>query len=354
MGFWSWLTGRDPKESDLYANYEKVDDVTSKIKTLASTNVGNSQQNIYEAFNQLNNVHGLAEYVGTIEIGNFDAVFSSVKSTVDQLATQISDKADSIKEYEEAPWYKKVASTLTMGIFKVGEGLLSVVEDLGDGVVSIVGWTAGKLGAKNFADSAANFVKKEWSHDAFNFYYKSDFAKASAFTEDSAIAGGLKIAGKTVGYLYAGGAVAGFAKGAGAAAKAGSMFSKVATGMGKLASSTTWGATAVGFLGGVGNGTDEGLNAGLDFNQAFGNGIKSGVIQGTLAFAGGKLGEKMNKSAQIKKATADGDTVTAEALKGQKLSNFEGYTDSITKAGQDFGSSLYDVQHTGVQSKCCC
>ena len=339
MGFWSWLTGRDPKESDLYANYEKVGEVTDLLKQISTTQVESARSAIYEALNQLNSVNGLTTYVGSVEPGNFEGVFTGIGDTIANIGSSINEKAESIKKYEEAPWYEKLASTVTMGIFKVGEGLLSVVEDLGDGIVSLVGWTAGKLGAKGLQESASNFVKKEWSHDVFNFYYKSDFAKASAFTEDSAIAGGLKLVGKTVGYLYAGGVMSG----------AMGISSATNVGIGVLkASGSTWGATAAGFLGGLGSGTESGLNAGLDFDSAFGQGVKSGAIQGGLAFAGGKLGEKMNKSAAIKKA--GGDSAKVEAIKGQKLSEFQGYSDAVTKAGEDFGTSLRNVGSKGLKT----
>ena len=43
--------------------------------------------------------------------------------------------------------------------------------DLANGVVSFVGWLAPK--DSGLEKACTDFVKKEWSHDAFNFYYKS-------------------------------------------------------------------------------------------------------------------------------------------------------------------------------------
>ena len=283
-GIVTWATGHNPREEKkLVANFNKVSDVTSEIKTIAHTKVPTAQEEVYAAFNNLNSVRGLAEYVGTIEVSNYDTVFDQIEKTVESISTQVNDKADAIKKYQESGLGEKILSTVCMGAAKVTEGLLSVVEDLGDGVVSIVGWGAGKLGAKEFQKDCANFVKKEWSHDALNFYYKSDFAKASAFTEDSAIAGGLKIAGKTVGYLYAGGVLSG------AAGAAGLGTTKVGMALGNLASGSTWGATVAGAMGGLGSGTEAGLNAGLEYDAAFGKGVTTGLVQGGLAFAGGKL-----------------------------------------------------------------
>ena len=72
-----WITGRDPKEADVYANYDKVQTTSDNIRSIAKNQVLTAQESIYAAFNQLNSVKGLAEYVGTIEVGNYDTVFTS-------------------------------------------------------------------------------------------------------------------------------------------------------------------------------------------------------------------------------------------------------------------------------------
>ena len=37
MGLWSWLTGRDEKQQDVYANYERVDDLVANLKKVSTT-----------------------------------------------------------------------------------------------------------------------------------------------------------------------------------------------------------------------------------------------------------------------------------------------------------------------------
>jgi len=342
--FWNWLTGHDEKEEDVVANYDKVAEVTSAIQTIAHTQVPNAKDAVYEAFNRLNSVKGLSEYVGTIEVSNYDTVFEQISKTVEEISSQVDSKAEAIKKYSDSNFFEKVGSTFCMGVCKIGEGLLSVVEDLGDGVVSIVGWGAGKLGFKDFQNDCANFVKKEWSHDAFNFYYKSDFAKASVFTEDSGMAGCLKLAGKAVGYLYAGGAISG------AVGATGFASTKVATVAGHIASSSTWGATAAGFLGGLGAGTETGLNAGMSYDDAFSAGTKTGLVQGGLAFAGGKLGEGLGKSHAVKEAVKSGDDAAIQAAKATKWTDYQGYTDAVTKAGQRFGEASVKTIKAGTNS----
>ena len=231
MGFLSWLTGRDEKESDVYANYDKVDSVVQEINSIGTNQVETARTEINAAITALNNVNGVAQYVGQVNAGGYDSVFESIASSISQIGEQLQNKANSIKEYEESSWLEKLGSTSAMVFTKLGEGLLSVAEDIGDGVVSIVGWVAPE--DSDLEKACESFVKKNWSHDAFNFYYNSDFAKKSAFTEDSAIAGGLKLVGSTAGYLALGGAVAGV--GSSVAGKAAGALGKVESGGGKAA-----------------------------------------------------------------------------------------------------------------------
>ena len=39
MSLWSWLTGRNPKEEDLYANFSKVAEVTDELRNVATKTV---------------------------------------------------------------------------------------------------------------------------------------------------------------------------------------------------------------------------------------------------------------------------------------------------------------------------
>ena len=369
MGFLSWLTGRDEKESDVYANYDKVDSVVQEINSIGTNQVETARTEINAAITELNNVNGVAQYVGQVNAGGYDSVFESIASSISQIGEQLQNKADSIKEYEESAWYEKLGSTFAMTGAKLGEGILSVAEDIGDGVVSIAGWIAPKdSGVEKACES---FVKKNWSHDAFNFYYNSDFAKKSTFTEDSAIAGGLKIVGSTAGYLALGGIVSG------AAVPLANSSKGVIKAAGTFLNSTTKVNTLTAALSGMGSGTEAGLQSGLSMNEAAAGGAKQAAIQGTLAYAGGKLGEKATKKQVAKdfegtgkdstkfmskdnakkeiqastKITESGKQklmdeidnmsgkvvtrrrVANEVLKSKdlKLNNFQGYTDSITQ-----------------------
>ena len=183
MGFKSWLTGRN----DLYADHDKIESVIEQLQTVKTHDLKSAKNEIGEAIQALNACTGFQQYVcNTLKPDSFDEVIDASGEAIDTLVANIEGKVEDIKAYSEAGIIKKAFSTYLMANAKVGEGVLSVLEDLGDGAVSIIGWVAPK--DSGLEKACKKFVEKEWSHDAFNFYYKSSLAKASVFTEDSALA----------------------------------------------------------------------------------------------------------------------------------------------------------------------
>ena len=340
MGIVSWLTGRDEKEADVYANFEKVDVVVSGIKKISSNEVENARDSVNEAINQLNNVNGLAQYVGNINTSAFNGIFESIASTIVKIGEQVQAKADDIKAYESSSWWEKAGSTVSMAFAKTGEGVLSVFEDLGDGVVSLVGWAAPKdSGVEKWC---SDFVEKEWAHDTFNFYYESDFAKKSTFTEDSGIAGAFKITGSIAGTLAISAATAGVASGAGLAAKGGA--AKAAN---ILIGNTTRANTTMAALMGMGSGTEAGLKQGLSFNEAALAGAKQGVVQGGIAYGFGKLGEH-NAAKPYKEQIKQGEALKTKAQEtmkqaGKDMKNPELTRGMIDKAQNTFSQAQDDI-----------
>lgn len=402
---YEFFTGRDPKAADVYADYDRVADVTDRINQIAKNDVDDAKEAIQAAVQELNNVNGFQQYVGSLPTNTFDSTLDTVSTAISDIGTAITSAAEDIKAYEEAPWYEKAGSTILMGGAKLLEGGLGVLEDIGDGLLSVGGFVAGGLGFDT--TGIENFIEADLAHDAFNGFYESDLAKASLFTEDSAIAGGFELLGNTAGYLALGGALSG----AGAAVansgkvaslvSSGSKFGKAAgtvfKGLGTAFSSTTRVNTATAFLSGVGSGTESNLKQGMTLNEAVANGgIQQGAIQGIIAGVGGKLGEKTQKKNAIEqfsktrkgtistKGTLTADTVKSqiddmginatkkEALKAsiddmtgasgkisrqkvlnlmeeQKLNTFQGYTDPITKTGQKAGETfVHAVAHPVV------
>ncbi len=316
MSFWSWLTGRDDiKEKSVVANFQLVEDVTTELKTIGQTGVGNAQDAVYAALDALNNVKGM-EYVGSITVSNYDSVFSSVTEMINGVADQLEGKANDIKTYQESSFLEKVGSTFCMGAAKLGEGLLSVVEDLGDGVVSLVGWGAGALGAKDFQNDCVNFINKEWSHDALSFYYDSEFAKKSAITEDSRAAGAFKLVGKVGGYIGAGYLAAG-AMGLSAAGTYGAGLLS--------ASGVTWGGAAVAGVATMGSSMEGSIRTAIangeefDYNAGMVKALADGGKAAALSFALGKGAEKLSGALKAKAAARAADKLD-EAAKGGEQS----------------------------------
>ena len=306
-----WWTGRSKKQSDLYLKEENVKIVKEDLEYIKNKVIQEERLNCQEALRALNQVKGM-EYVANIQEDSFNEIYDNIESAVEAIIQQVDAKVADIKAYDSASWLKKAGSTVAMTGAKFGEGILSVFESIGDGVVSVAGYIGGALGNKSFQDGCANFIKKSWSHDVFNFYYNSDFAKASLYTEDSGIASIVKVAGQTASYL----ALGGFASGVGASwATSGKGLLKAA---GTFAKSTTRINTAIATVGGIGQGTETGLNNGLEYNEAFGKGVKQGLVQGATAYAFGKLGEKAQKNAAVKEAQGQVKQAEQELSKAQE------------------------------------
>lgn len=312
MGFIEWITGRDEKESDVYANFDRVETVVDNIKNIATQRIDNAKIEVDNAISNLNNVNGLAQYVGQVSPNVYDAIFEEISKTISTIGDQLTIKANDIKAYEEASGWDRFWSGAAMAGSKIGEGFLSVFEGIGDGVVSIAGWIAPE--DSGFEKACEDFVKADWSHDAFNFYYESDYAKKSWFTEDSGLASGFKIVGETAGYLTLGGFVSGAGGVVANSSKVTGMInsgSKVVRGGGKalkaagtFAKSTTRVNTLNAALGGMGSGTETGIRSGLSIDDAARSyGTTQAIAQGTVAWGAGKLGEYSQKSAAKKAAT---------------------------------------------------
>lgn len=383
MGFLEWLSGRN----GIYKNQTAITNFYDELDDIKNNTINQARNDCREAIRNLNLVHGM-EYVANIGEESFDAIYDEIDSAVEIIRTQVDEKVADIDAFSKASGWEKIGSTLVMTGVKFGEGALSVFESIGDGVVAVGGFVAGVLGDTKGQENAANFIKKNWSHDIFNFYYNSDFAKASAYTENSGAAAIVKLAGQTASYLALGGFVSGLG---GVGAKSTNV---VVKGLGKFAQSTTRVNTLTATLGGVGQGTETGLNSGLDYKDAFlKKGVKQGLMQGAMAYGFGRLGERAQRNAAVKEAErvakqqlddigdlmtetqqrvtkaaenfnkaqsgaekmtaatelgrAKADLVTVQQLKNEALvladnaknATYQGYTDAITKAGQKAGTN---------------
>ena len=336
MGFLNdakkFLTGHDSAaEKKVMAQSSQIKAVIGSLDGISSKGVAQVKSNVRDAMQKLQSAKGI-EYVAQIDPGHFDDLYDSVASAISGLSGKFSESYKAIEEYSTAdPVDKFLASTLMAGS-KFGEGILSVPEELGDGALSIVGWGAGKLGFKGAQDEIGKFIEKDWAHTAFDkLYYSTDFAKKSAFTEDSGISGAFKIGGKAVGYLYAGGLATRVGGKMLSGAKAGGKLYKLGHGALNLASGSTWGSTTAAALGGMGSGTQNGLRSGMSYDDAFNQGVKSAAIQGGTAFAAGKISEGLAKhsATKAKKAELDAAEENVGFKKADELTAKTKWRDAI-------------------------
>ena len=122
------FTGRK-YDHDVLENEELVAEVIDNLNTIATKGVSDAQTEVETAITALNNVKGMSEYVGTVSMSEIGTIFTEMTTSVQALGTAMQQSADSIKEYDESEWYEKAGSTILMGLSKVGEGLLNIVED---------------------------------------------------------------------------------------------------------------------------------------------------------------------------------------------------------------------------------
>ena len=330
-----FFTGRDSNTDYVGENPDAVAGVVNQLNTIATGSDGaveQGRQKVISAIDALNSTKGM-EYITEIPTDGIKKMFDQIGESIKSIANNLSSVASDLEEYSNSAWYEKLGSSAAMAGVKIGEGGLSVGEDIVDAGASVVGFF-GSLGGADTTD-IENFIKGNWSHDAFNFYYKSDLAKKSFFTEDSALAGTFKIAGSTVGYLALGGVLSG-AGGALAAKTAGSAskFVKPVHALGTFASSTTRINTLTASISGLGSGTETQLLKGKDIKDAVTNGgLQQMVIQGGLAYGAGKLGEFETKKAvanEIGNAKGSSKFISDDAAKKIINSN-----NNISQAGKE-------------------
>ena len=252
---------------------QTIDKLYSACDSLDNTNV-----DIKKGIDMIYNARG-AENIN-IDFTPIIGFQSSVVEYIETMATEISAKAQEIEEYQSAPWYKKLFSTIGMGALKIVEGLASFVEQIGDGLVSVAGFVGGVF-SSDFKESVAEFVKTDYVGETTAKWYEEGWLqnvnKYSAMSHESTAANVLKGIGVATGYVIVGVATGG-AGTAGLAASAG--------------------AAA---LGGIGSGTQTGLQAGKTFNQAFGQGVKQGAIAaGTTLLAAGAVKGLSNAATSLK------------------------------------------------------
>lgn len=360
MGIWEtftgWLTGRP----GLYEDRNKVDAAKENLNNIKSTSIADGREAVASAIDGLNAINGFQQYVGVVDKACFDPLFDIADEAITSLITLIDGKVADIEAYNNSSFGEKILATGAMLGSKFGEGILSVGEDIIDaGATLIAGWGSKAIDAvfkTNLNEGVSDFIETDWSHKAFEWYYDSDLAKASAITEDSGAAMLAEGAGAATGYL----ALGGFTVGALGAANATGKAAKVVNAAKTFLGTTTRANTTIAAVGGYGGGVERGLQSGQDFTEANLTGVTQAAMQGGLAYGTAKLGQVVQKQSTIKKAQDNFSNKfkyknnknpriqgrynkANEELKkaaNSKLSSYEGYNDVITNAAKNKGNQV--------------
>ena len=286
--------------------------VTNAVAELnaAMNSLANVTTEIQNGINTITNATG-AQCI-EIDYSKLLQLQTLAEDVVDEDIRTIQQKVTIIEEYENAPWYKKLFSSIGMGLTKFVEGVASGIENITDGAVSIVGFVGGIFNS-DFKNSVAEYVAKDhvgdWFQDQYDEGFLSGVSKYSWFSEHSTAANIFKGFGTAAPYIAL------------------SM-----TGVG-----TTVEMVAAG-LGGIGSGTEAGINkalmndpnlkAGDVFNRAFGQGVVQGAKNAAMVYA-------MNKIREVAVAKAETPRITDGTSSGQGLTTSEKV---FTKAGE-FGNT---------------
>lgn len=325
MGLLEWFSGRN----GIYRDSDKVDQAKTDLTNIKSNEINAAKEAVSQALDKINACTGFEERVGHINTQVFDESIDYSGLCIDEVISQIDAKVNDINEYDKGDFWTKAGATAGMVFSKVGEGFLGAFEDVGDAAVVTGAWICNIPKLWTGKDTAAStalqdFAKKDLSHEAFEWYYNSDLAKYSAFTEDSGCASICRGAGQAAGYLTMGGYLAGANNALAGAGKLG----KAA----QVLKSTTNANTLLAAVGGFGSGTEAGLQKGYGLEKSSLIGVKEAAIQGAVAYGAGKIGE-----AQASKAMQSGG-MSADAAKAA-AKEMGGYYDALTTAAQSRGAS---------------
>ena len=267
-----------------------------------------------------------------IDTQTLPAIPDQVTSTIEEIMSDITAKQTAIEEYDASPWYEKIFGSTGMIFTKIGEGLGTAGEQLLDGAFTIVGFGVG-LFSSEMQSSISEFIEKDHVGDFFYEQYESGALQwindKSFFSHTSTAANVFKGVGVAAGYVLAAAATGGIGGigGSGIAAGAASGVSSIGVN------------TVVAGIGGVGSGTQSGLQNNLSFNEAALQGLKQGAIQAGTVFVAGKLADKLSSNLSSKSpSVADkGDDVLSSTSK------------TTTSSDKTFSQKISDIRESASQ-----
>lgn len=252
--------------------------------------INNTNTDIQKGVNQIMNARGAGDL--GINASAFTSIQPEILSYIEEIESSIKSKAAEIEEYSAASGVQKFFSTAGMSVLKLIEGIGTAGENLIDGGASLLAWGSGLFGNKDFQDSVAEWIKKDHVGDFFYNQYENgalkDINKYSVMSHTGTAANVLKGIGVATGYVLAS-SIPGVGLGA---------------------------STALATVGGIGSGTQQGLQLGQTFNEAFKNGVKDGLVAGgtTLVIGGAvKALSNASKAAGILNGSDDAANALSKA-----------------------------------------
>ena len=229
----------------------------------ATSELGSVDSEISSAINAILSARGI-EYVDTSSIQKATGLSEGCNQLISNLKSGISERVEEIKKYNEdvdnTGILSRIFSTIGLLGTKLIEGFAKGGEEILDGFASAAGFLVGFV-SKDTQNKIGEFVKKDHVGDYFDGLYKNELSgmvKASYAKEDGIAAKVFEVIGTAGAYtaaLAVGGAVTGTA----------------------MKTSLAAGATVAG-IGGVGAGTEVGLQSGKTYNEAVAQGVKTGVF----------------------------------------------------------------------------
>ena len=315
----------------------------------ATSELGSVDSEISSAINAILSARGI-EYVDTSSIQKATGLSEGCNQLISNLKSGISERVEEIKKYNEdvdnTGILSRIFSTIGLLGTKLIEGFAKGGEEILDGFASAAGFLVGFV-SKDTQDKIGEFVKKDHVGDYFDGLYKNELSgmvKASYAKEDGIAAKVFEVIGTAGAYtaaLAVGGAVTGTA----------------------MKTSLAAGATVAG-IGGLGAGTEVGLQSGKTYNEAFAQGVKTGVISaGTVVavnyairgvakainhFKSGSGASSVANAADDAGRTASnmGDDAAKAASKG-KTSAGAGAADDAANAADDAAKAASSKGNSG-------
>ena len=277
-----------------------VDNVLDYLSK-AKIKLNGTEANLSGAINIVNNARG-AKYVGSVGAlstitSKPSACISLIENAIKEINTRVTAIVQYNNNYDQAPLWKKLVGTIGMAAAKIDEGIIGAFEDIGDAALLIGAWAVKPIDAvfnTNAKEAIINFQKRDLSRELFDWiYYDRDIAQYSVFGPDSIAASVFRGLGQATGYIVMGGYVGGASNYMSRVATKGSNISKLST----IFQSTTNANALVAAVGGLGSGSEDAFDHGFDLGAATLFGIKDAAIQGGMAYAAGKIGEKQQVKA---------------------------------------------------------